>query len=83
MSVMILLQVLALLMLYNYRSILVTIYLLLVSYNCVTCCKDQCYMPEGIEIWTSSGKIEDDLVNNGICYSLCGLNIQVGSPLVS
>ena len=60
-----------------YRTIIVAIYLLLVAYNCVTCCEDQCYRPEGVETLASSIQSEDDLINNGICYSSCALNLQV------
>ena len=62
---------------YVHRTIIVTIYLLLVAYNGVTCCEDQCYRPEGVETRTSSVQSEDELIINGICYSSCALNLQV------
>jgi len=67
-------------MFHSRRAIIVaTVYmieLLLVSH--VNCCKDQCYKPEDIrEIPTSSQNEETDLINKGVCYSSCALNLQV------
>ena len=61
-------------MLCVYRTIIVA---LLVAYNCVTCCEDQCYRPEGVETQASSVQSEDNLITNGVCYSSCALNLQV------
>ena len=52
--------------------ILVAVYLLFVSYNCVTCCEDQCYNPGDTE---TRGQREGDLITSGICYSSCASNL--------